>query len=183
MSRIFSFLMIYLLITGSGVLAQNSGSESEETNQKENNSEQETARPEKINQEQANEYPDPNLIPYRTKKSALVHVLSLPAKIWHLAWTPLGATVIWVEQSRIQEKAIKFFLNDDQTAGFFPLVSFGGNTGAGGGLMVFDNNLFNKRKRVKASFLYSSSRNNISEIVYADSSLFGSSFYFDVTGS
>ncbi|MCH7675602.1 BamA/TamA family outer membrane protein [candidate division KSB1 bacterium] len=183
MSRIFSFLMIYLLITGSGVLAQNSGSESEETNQKENNSEQETAQPEKINQEQANEYPDPNLIPYRTKKSALVHVLSLPAKIWHLAWTPLGATVIWVEQSRIQEKAINFFLNDDQTAGFFPLVSFGGNTGAGGGLMVFDNNLFNKRKRIKASFLYSSSSNNITEIAYADSSLFGSSFYFDITGS
>jgi len=33
-------------------------------------------------------------------------------------------------------------------------------------------------KGLKASFLYSSSRNNISEIVYADSSLFGSSFLF-----
>jgi len=132
-NRVFSFLIIFLLlITGSGLLAQNSGSETEETNQEESNSEQQIAQSEKINQEQANEYPDPNLIPYRTNKSPLVHFLSLPAKIWHLAWTPLGATVIWVEQSRIQEKAIKFFLNDDQTAGFFPLVSFGGNTGAGG---------------------------------------------------
>ncbi len=84
MSRIFSFLMIYLLITGSGVLAQNSGSESEETNQKENNSEQETAQPEKINQEQANEYPDPNLIPYRTKKALWCMSCPYPQKygIW-----------------------------------------------------------------------------------------------------
>jgi len=178
-NRTFSFLIVFLLITGSGVLAQNSGSE--EANQAENNSEQETAQPENLNQEQANEYPDPNLIPYRTKKSVLVHFLSLPAKIWHLAWTPLGATVIWVEQDRIPEKAMNFFLNDDQTAGFFPLVSIGGNTGVGGGLMVFHNNLFNKGKRAKASFLYSSRNNNITEFFYADSSLFGSPFQFDAT--
>ncbi len=134
-------------------------------------------------EEKAQAYPDPNLVPYRTKKSALVHFFSLPAKIWHLVWTPLGATVIWVEQNRIPEKAINFFLNDDLTAGAFPLVSFGGNTGAGGGLMAFHNNLFNKRKRINASFLYSSSSNNTATIAYTDSSLFGSSFYFDVTGS
>ncbi len=42
MNKISSFLIILFLITGSGVLAQISGSESEETNQKEKNSEQET---------------------------------------------------------------------------------------------------------------------------------------------
>jgi len=183
-NRICSFLIILLLITRSGVLAQNSGSESEEINQKENNSEQETAQPEKINQEQANEYSDPNLIPYRTKKSALVHFLSLPAKIWHLAWTPLGATVIWMEQNQIPQKAINFFyLNDERTAAVFPLISLGGNTGAGAGLMVFHNNLFNKRKKINTSFLYSTSANNSATVAYSDSSLFGTSFYLDLTGS
>ncbi len=84
MDRIFSFLIIFLLITGSSVLAQNSGSESEEANQAESNSEPETTQTENINQEEAKEFPDPNLIPYRTKKNVLVHFLSLPAKIWHL---------------------------------------------------------------------------------------------------
>lgn len=135
-----------------------------------------------LQNEASPKYPDPNKIPYRTRKSALVHFFSIPAKIWHLAWTPLGATVIWVERNRIQEKALEFFLNDERTGGFFPLVSLGGNTGAGAGLMVFHNNLFNRRKRVKASFLYSTSDNNTASVVYSDSSLFGSSFYFDITG-
>lgn len=128
------------------------------------------------------EYPDPNTIPYKSRKSVLVHFFSLPAKVWHLTWTPLGATVIWVEQNRVQEKALDFFLNDARTGGFFPLVSLGGNTGAGAGLMVFHNNLFNKRKSIQASFLYNTSENHHANLTYSDSSLFGSSFYFDVTG-
>lgn len=133
-------------------------------------------------EEASSKYPDPNLIPYRTRKSALVHLFSIPAKVWRLIWTPLGATIIWVEQNRIQEKAINFFLNDDRTGGFFPLVSFGGNTGAGAGLTVFHNNLFNQRKKINLSFLYSTADNNTITLAYSDSTLFGSSFYFNLLG-
>ncbi|MFQ5676721.1 MAG: BamA/TamA family outer membrane protein, partial [bacterium] len=133
--------------------------------------------------QQIDDYPDPNLIPYRTKKSALVHLLSVPAKIWHAVWLPLGATVIFVEQNRIPQKAANFFMNDDFTAGFFPLLSFGGNTGVGAGFTVFHNNLFDKRKKIRATFLYSSTESNSMTLSYADSSLFGSAFYFDLTGS
>ena len=128
------------------------------------------------------DYPDPNTIPYRTKTSPIVHFFSIPAKVWRLFWTPVGALTIWVEQNRVQEKALDFFFNDERTAGFFPLVSFGGNTGAGAGLTVFHNNLFNKGKKINFSFLYSSSKNNSAKLAYSDFSLFGSSFYFDITG-
>ncbi|MFQ5652303.1 MAG: BamA/TamA family outer membrane protein [bacterium] len=124
--------------------------------------------------------PDPNTIPYRTRRSALAHFFSIPAKAWRIVWTPIGATVVWVEQNRVQEKAMDFFLNDARTGGFFPLVSFGGNTGAGAGLMVFHNNLFNRGKKIQASFLYSSEDDNTATVFYADSSLFGSTFYFDL---
>lgn len=131
---------------------------------------------------QETNYPDPNLIPYRTRKSALVHFFSIPAKVWRLVWTPLGATIIWVEQNRIQEKALNFFLNDDRTGGFFPLVSFGGNTGAGAGLTIFHNNLFNQRKRINFIFLFSSEDNNTATLAYSDSSLFGARLFFNLLG-
>lgn len=131
-------------------------------------------------QEEAEDYPDPNLVPYRTRKSLLVHFFALPAKIWRLLWTPLGETIIWVEQNRVHQKVINFFLNDERTAGFFPLLSLGGKTGAAGGLTLFHNDLFDQRKKINFSFLYSSTANNNATLAYSDSALFGSSFYFDL---
>lgn len=125
-------------------------------------------------------YPDPNTIPYKTETSLISHFFSLPAKVWRLAWTPLGETVIWVEQNRVHQKAIDFFLNDARTGGFFPLVSFGGNTGVGAGLRVFHYNLFNRGKRIDANVLYSTVENNTASLAYSDSSLFGSSFFFEL---
>lgn len=133
--------------------------------------------------QKASEYPDPNLIPYRTEKSPLVHLLSLPAKVWHVLWLPLGETVIWAERNRVPQKVSNFFfLNDERTAAVFPMISLGGNTGAGGGLRFFHHNLFDQRKRLEAQFLFSTPENNVASIAYQDSSLFGSSFYFDLTG-
>jgi hypothetical protein len=144
------------------------------------------AAPEQVSESspaaQESDYPDPNLIPYRTRKSALVHFFSIPAKVWRLLWTPLGATIIWVEQNRIQEKALNFFLNDDRTGGFFPLITLGGNTGAGAGLTVFHNNLFNQRKRINFAFLFSSEDNNTATLAYSDSSLFGTHLFFNLLG-
>lgn len=134
-------------------------------------------------EDDSTKYPDPNTIPYRTRKSAWVHLFSIPAKIWHLIWTPLGATVIWAEQNRVAEKAMNFFfLNDERSAGFFPQVSFGGNTGAGAGLVLFHNNLFNKRNKINLNFLYSGTENNTVTLTYSDSTLFGSPFYLNVFG-
>jgi len=105
-------------------------------------------------EEASSKYPDPNLIPYRTRKGALVHLFSIPAKAWRLIWTPFTHS----------------------------LVSFGGNTGAGAGLTVFHNNLFNQRKKINLSFLYSTADNNTITLAYSDSTLFGSSFYFNLLG-
>ena len=147
-------------------------------------SEEQKGKPQEAQGEKSSRHENPNNVPYRTRKSVLVHFLSLPAKIWHLAWTPLGATVIWAEQNRIPQKVNNFFyLNDERTAALFPLISLGGNTGAGGGLMLFHNNLFNKRKKIRLSALYSTADNNTASLAYQDSSLFGSSFFFDVTGA
>lgn len=186
MIKVSSIFVVLIFIFVSSGWSQVPDSKSEQAGQAEPEGEMSTETRIVVEEpatEDEEKYPDPNSIPYRTRKSPLVHLLSLPAKLWHFAWSPLGAMVIWVEQNRIPEKAINFFLNDARTAGFFPLVSFGGNTGAGAGMMVFHNNLFNKQKTINASFLYSTSDNNTATVAYSDSSLFGTSFYFDMTGT
>ncbi|MFQ5633572.1 MAG: BamA/TamA family outer membrane protein, partial [bacterium] len=127
-------------------------------------------------------YPHPNTIPYKTRKSFFTHVLSFPATVWRLVWTPIGETTIWVEQNRIHQKAINFFLNDDLSAGVFPLVSLGGNTGAGAGLRAFHNNLFNRGKKINFTVLYSTSDNNSASLAYSDSAAFGSALYLNFKG-
>lgn len=139
--------------------------------------------PPEFQDDDSEKYPDPNTIPYRTRKSALVHFFSIPAKVWHLLWTPLGGTIVWLEQNRVPQKVANFFyLNEERSAAILPLVSLGGNTGAGAGLMLFHNNLFSKGKRIRASFLFNTVDNNSASLVYQDSSFFGSAFYFDITG-
>ncbi|RMF65270.1 MAG: hypothetical protein D6743_08265 [Calditrichaeota bacterium] len=131
---------------------------------------------------QPSRYPDPNLVPYRTRKSVLVHFLSLPAKVWRLIWSPLGAAMIWEEQHHIHQRLINFFLNDDRTGGFFPIISIGGNTGAAGGLTIFHNNLFNKRKRIRLTVLFNTEDNNSVRLMYSDSTLFGTPLFLDFGG-
>jgi outer membrane protein assembly factor BamA len=75
-----------------------------------------------------------------------------------------------------------FFLNKEQTGGIFPVLSFGGNTGAAGGVMAFHNNLFDRRKKINLSLLFGSSKDNSAELNYSDKSFFGSSIRFDLSG-
>ena len=56
---------------------------------------------------------DPNKIPYETKRNFAEHFFSVPAKLWHLIWLPLGESVIWMEQNHIHQQLISFFFNDD----------------------------------------------------------------------
>lgn len=122
----------------------------------------------------ASTYPDPNRIPYRTHTSPLRYMLSIPAKVWHLVYYPLGATTIWVEQKHIHDKVIHFFLNDDLTGGIIPIIDIGGSMGFAPGVMTFHNNLFNKGKSVNLTFLFGSEDDNDASLTYFDRSAFGS---------
>lgn len=170
---IFIFTIKLLFAFTFQAIAQDEVKQKEETGKSVSESKNEVA---------SNEYSDPNLIPFRTKRSLLVRFFSLPAKIWRLIWTPFGTMAIWIEHNQVHEKILNFFLNKDRTGGFFPLVSFGGSTGASGGITIFHNNLFNKRKKINFSFLFSSVDNNITTLAYIDSSLFDTFFYFDFLG-
>jgi outer membrane protein insertion porin family len=178
----FAAIFVYLLMTAAPLRAQESTQPSPASGaQNENESGIAEEQPaENASPQQVEAYPDPNLVPYKTKRSPVVQLFSIPAKLWHLLWTPLGATVIWVEQNRVQEKALNFFLNDDRTGGFFPLISLGGNTGAGAGISIFHYNLFNRGKRINFSFLFSSEDNNTGTLAYTDSSLFGAPVFFNL---
>jgi len=127
----------------------------------------------------ATEYDNPNLIPYRTRKSIAYHILALPATTWRLLWYPLGKTAIWIDQNNIHKKAIGLFLNNDFSAGIFPIMNIGGNMGFAPGLMAFHNNLFDSKKSMNFSSLFASLDNNYTTLTYSDKSLFGSSVRFD----
>ncbi len=128
-------------------------------------------------------YPDPNMIPYRSRKSPLAHLLSLPAKIWRLVWTPVGATVVWVEQNNIPEKLADFLFpkNRDPLINILPRVRIGGRTGFAAGAKAYIGEKYGRKG--SARFLFSSFKNHSVDVGYQNPALFSSSFYLDLTGS
>ncbi len=128
------------------------------------------------------EFENPNLIPYRTRKSIGYHILAFPATIWRLLWYPVGKTTIWIDQNRIHQKVASLLLNDDMTGGIFPIMNIGGNMGFAPGVMAFHNNLFNKKKSINFSTLFASLDNNYTNLIYSDKSLFDSSLQFNFLG-
>ena len=128
------------------------------------------------------QYEDPNLVPYRSRKNPLGHALSFPATLWRVLWYPLGETTIWAEQNHIHQQVASFFLNDDLTGGFFPIVNVGGNMGFAAGLMAFHSNLFNQGKSVNFDFLFGSLDDNYTTLTYSDKTFLGSSAQFQLTG-
>lgn len=129
----------------------------------------------------SSEYDDPNLIPYQTRKSLAYHVLAFPATVWRHLWYPLKKTTIWIEQNYIHLKVISFFLNDDLTAGVFPIMNVGGSLGFAPGVMAFHNNLFRQGKSINFSSLFASLDNNYTKLAYSDKSLLGSSFQLSLS--
>jgi hypothetical protein len=130
----------------------------------------------------SSEFEDPNSIPYQTRKSIGYHILAFPSTVWRLLWYPLGKTTIWIDQNRIHLKVAGFFLNDDMTGGFFPIMNIGGNMGFAPGVMAFHHNLFNKKKSINFSSLFASLDNNYTKLAYSDKSLFRSSLQFNFSG-
>lgn len=131
----------------------------------------------------SSKYPNPNTIPYHSKKSPLAHLFSLPAKIWHLVWTPLGVTVIWIEQNKIPQKLANFLFPKDRDPliNIIPRIRVGGSTGFAAGVLAYIGE--SSGRKMSAHFLFSSLRNHSVDVGYQNPSLFGSSFYFDLTGN
>ncbi len=131
----------------------------------------------------SSKFPNPNTIPYRSKKSPLAHMFSLPAKIWRLVWTPLGATVIWAEQNEIPQKVADFLFPKDRDPliKIIPRIRVGGSTGFAAGALAYIGE--SNGRKISARFLFSSLKNHSVDVGYQNPSLFGSSFYFDLTGN
>lgn len=131
----------------------------------------------------SSKYPDPNTIPYRSKKSPVAHLLSVPAKIWRLVWTPVGATIIWVDQNKIPQRLADFLFpkDKDPIINIIPRIRVGGRTGFAAGALAYIGE--NSGEKVSARFLFSSLNNHSVGIGYENPALFNSSFYLDLTGS
>ena len=143
---------------------------------------QQPLRPPSVQDEGVVKSPHPNLIPYRSRKSLFAHFVSLPARVWRLIWTPIGTTIVWIEQDKIPAKKLEILVNEDRTAGVLPLATVGGDTPYGVGTLIFHHNLSNGRKKIDLNFLYYSEDNSKATFSYADAALFGSSLYFDLLG-
>jgi len=120
------------------------------------------------------QYPDPNRIPYRTRRNIFSHALAFPSTLWNAVWYPVGQFTIWMEQKHVHQQLINFFFNKAHTGAIFPVISFGGNTGVAGGIIAFHNNLFNRQKSLNFTFLYGSSDDNSAIFTYTDPEVWGS---------
>lgn len=87
----------------------------------------------------------------------IYRVLETPGDILELPWYPIKWFLNLAERNdlftRIQDI---FYFNDEQTIGWFPNVSVGGELRSGYGLSVFHHDLFDKGHRADASFLLAS---------------------------
>jgi len=120
------------------------------------------------------QYPDPNRVPYRSRRTIFAHALALPSTLWNAFWYPIGQLEIRMEQGHGNNKLLSWLFNKDFTAGIFPIGKFGGTTGLEVGVRAFHDNLFNQQIKLHFTFLYHSEDNNTAHISYTDPQLFGS---------
>jgi outer membrane translocation and assembly module TamA len=106
--------------------------------------------------------------PYRSRYSLARRLLALPSRLWQTIWWPLGQVIIWEERTAFHQRMLNFLLNDARTAGFYPIATLGGATGAGFGLNVFHNDLFGRNKQALITGVYSGPRNYFVTARYVD---------------
>ncbi|HQV31856.1 MAG TPA: BamA/TamA family outer membrane protein [Calditrichia bacterium] len=125
----------------------------------------------------------PNLLPYRTQRSWYNHLLALPSTIWTLPWKPIGESIIWMEQNRIDERLIAIFFNAD-TIGLrlFPIATIGGSTPFTLGLTAMHNNLWGKRQTLRARGLIFNDKNFNTSLSYIVPRFFSPAVYFRIDG-
>lgn len=94
------------------------------------------------------------VIKFQSRKNIPQHILALPSTIWTQLYKPLGEIVIWGESNRIDRRVLNILMNEDRTAGIFPIASIGGKNNFSAGIALFDNNLRNKEISISSFGLY-----------------------------
>ncbi len=100
-------------------------------------------------------------------------LLAAPEYLWMGITYPIKKMSIFYEKVDLLERALDVFLNEARTGGVFPRFEFGGAIGGGIGLTAFHNNLFNKKKQIRASYLFGIPDNHAGEFFYKDPAFLG----------
>ncbi len=115
--------------------------------------------------------------PQKDEEDGLFYrLLAAPEYIWEGVTYPIKKMSIFYEKVDLLERALDVFLNEARTGGIFPRFEFGGAIGGGIGLTAFHNNLFNKKKQIRASYLFGVPDNHAGEFFYKDPAFLGTSY-------
>jgi len=131
-------------------------------------------------QAQVTEVPPDDTRPTDEEDGLLYRLLAAPEYLWKGITYPIKKMSIFYEQVDLLERALDFFLNEERTGGVVPRFEFGGAIGAGVGLTAFHNNLFNKNKQIRASYLFGLRNNQAGEFSYKDPAFLGSPYKLEV---
>lgn len=107
--------------------------------------------------------------------------LQIPQLLWTGLVYPLGEFTIYAEHTELPTRVNDWFTNEAGTFGLFPQVNFGGETGFGGGLRTFHNDLCGKGKQFEALFVYAN-EGQLGSALYRDPGIAGGAFYWTVEG-
>lgn len=117
--------------------------------------------------------------PTDEEDSLLYTILAAPEYLWKGFTYPIKKMSILYEEVDLLERVLDVFLNDARTGGVVPRFEFGGALGGGIGLTAFHNNLFNQKKRIRASYLIGFPDNHAGEFSYNDPAVLGSPYTLD----
>jgi len=130
--------------------------------------------------EEAGEDSSADTRPVDEEDSVFYTLLAAPEYLWKGMTYPIKKMSIFYEEVDLLERGLDFFLNDERTGGVVPRFEFGGAIGSGVGFTAFHNNLFNKKKRVRASYLFGFPNNQAGEFSYTDPAFFDSPYKLDI---
>ncbi len=131
-------------------------------------------------QPESEEQEDREEEPQKDEEDALLYrLLAAPEYLWKGFAYPIKKMSIFYERVDLLDRTLDLFLNEDRTGGIYPRFALGGVISTGIGLTAFENNLFNKGKKVRASYLFGVRRNQSAELTFTDPALLGSRLQFE----
>ena len=104
-------------------------------------------------------------------KSRSYPIFAIPRLFFSGMIYPLGKLTVHAERGKIAIHMLNLFMNEDRTFGFLPQITFGGETGTGGGGRIFHSNIAGKGKQFDALMIYSGGRGQMGEAMYMDPSV------------
>jgi hypothetical protein len=117
---------------------------------------------------------------YRTSGNPL---LSFPRSLWTWMVWPLGQATIWAEHEEVPQRVHKFFTNDAGTFGVFPQVQLGGETGTGGGVSLFHNDLFGRDESLEMLYIFSGAGRQRAEALLHDPTVGSGGLFWEAHGA